>query len=160
MILKRVCELGFAPFQPAEHQMNHADVDHSFAGSRVAFVVLAMSTIPPQPAEGSLDDPAFRKHNEAFELGRSKYCLEQPAERGAHTQRQVVATVGDVRKDHLHAAKLRSQSVEHAEHVESPVVVLDSRRVYDHGENQSQGVDHQVPFAAVDLLASVEAPSP
>ena len=154
---EHVCELRFRLFQPSEHDVDHGDVDHRLAGGGVAFVVFAVAAIATQPGEGPLDDPAFGQHDESLDLGWPKHGLDQPSVTTGHSGRKLVAAVGDVGEDHRQSAKPRSRAVQRPQDEERPVVILNACRMDDDGEDQAQGVDHDVPLAAGDFLARVAA---
>ena len=142
-----------APGQPMNHHVDHDEVDHRFAGGRKHFVVLAHSTIPADPCEGALHDPAFGQHRKADDRVGTFDDVQRPtAERfGPFDQLARVAAIGpDFFQSRINAAKF-------LEHELRPVAVLHVRRVYHDGQNQPQRIDNDVPLAAVDLLARVVA---
>src|SRR5271165_5983039 len=49
------------PGQPAEHQLNHADLDLRFAGISQMLIVLAVNSAPTQPGKGPLYHPPPRQ---------------------------------------------------------------------------------------------------
>src|SRR5271157_4690736 len=49
------------PGQPAEHQLNHADLDLRFAGISHMLIVLAVNSAPTQPGKGPLYHPPPRQ---------------------------------------------------------------------------------------------------
>ena len=54
--------LGFR--KTSQHEANHRQVDHGFAGQGLAFVVSTHSARTPEPTESTLHDPASRQHFE------------------------------------------------------------------------------------------------
>src|SRR5215472_3236019 len=64
--------------ETAEHEMNHAEMDHRFAGTGKAFVIFAVAAITAKPSEGSFDDPAFGQQHEADGVGGAADDLDDP----------------------------------------------------------------------------------
>lgn len=144
------------PDKPMNHHVDHNEIDHRFARGRERFVVLAHSTIPTDPREGALHDPAFRQHREADDRIAAFNNRQHPAaERlGPFDQLARVAAVGpDCFQSRVHTAKF-------LEHELRPVAVLHIRRVHHDGQNQPQHIDNDVPLTAVDLLARIVATRP
>jgi hypothetical protein len=138
--------------------MRHSDIDHGFARCGVPLIVLAMSPVAPQPAEGSLHDPTLRQHHKTLDLRRPQDRLQQPAERVLDALRQVVPAVGAVGEDHLQATESGLQVAEEPQDPHRSVVVLNVRRMDDYRQDQPQRVDDNVTLAAVDLLGGVVSP--
>ena len=61
--------MNLDPAKACEHEANHRQIDHRFAGLGLPFVVPTEAAVAAQPAEGSLDDPASWQHFERMEFG-------------------------------------------------------------------------------------------
>jgi hypothetical protein len=57
--------------ETTQHQVDHGEVDHRFAGLRWKFVVFGETTLSTQPATGTFDNPAAWQHMKTFPLIRS-----------------------------------------------------------------------------------------
>jgi hypothetical protein len=66
--------------QPAGHAVAHGNADAGLAVSRVLLVVLTQPPVPPQPAEGSLHDPALGQMDVTAAADRPQHGGDQPAE--------------------------------------------------------------------------------
>ena len=89
--------------ESSRHEIDHAEMDDSFAGLGGAFVVFAISSVAYQPGEGPLDDPAFGQDDKAFHRDGSQHCLQHPTESVADPLGQTVATIGRVGKKDFQA---------------------------------------------------------
>lgn len=56
--------------------MRHGKEDHRLAVRDAAFVIFAGSTVPPDPSEGALNDPAFGNDMEAREVVGALHYLQ------------------------------------------------------------------------------------
>jgi len=144
------------PGKSMNHHIDHDQVDHCFAGGREYLIILAHATIPTDPRERALHDPAFWQHREADDRVGAFDAVQHPtAERfGPFDQLARVAAVGpDFFQSREGAAKF-------LEHELRPVAILHVRRVHHNRQNQPQRIDNDVPLASVDLLARVVAAKP
>lgn len=137
------------------HEADHRHVNHRLAGRCEKLVVLAQSTVAPQPPEGALDDPPARQELEALQvvgtLDDLQPQLGAATERGhPREQRSSVRRVGP---DEAHPGE---EGVgEPLKHELGAVAILDVRRVDDDSDQQPEGVDQDVTLAPVDLFARI-----
>jgi hypothetical protein len=58
--------------QPREHEANHGQADHDFAGVLLAFIITVEPAIASEPSEPALHDPALWQHLERLEVGTAE----------------------------------------------------------------------------------------
>ena len=137
--------------------MRHGDFDECLGGIGPAFVIDAQAPAADQPAQGSLDDPSFGKHLEALRLGAALDDLQAPSAEGRDERRQFLAGIGAVGPDHREP---REQRLQPPQDEDRAVAILDGGGMNDDGEDQAEGIDDDVPLAALDLFPGVEAAGP
>lgn len=52
--------------ESSHHQSNHRQLNEGFAGAGIGFVISGQAAVAGKPGEGSLNDPSFRQHMEAW----------------------------------------------------------------------------------------------
>lgn len=120
------------------------------------FVVLAEAAIAADPAEGAFDDPAAGEDFKPGGVVRASYNLKGPTGEGAGPVDEFAGVAG-VGPDEDESGEL---ALEFLQDEARPVAVLKAGFVNDDGEDQAEGVDDEVAFAAVDLLSGVVAARP
>src|SRR5262245_5357408 len=138
--------------------MAHSYVDHGLARLRLPLIVLAQTSTPTQPGERPLYDPTPFHHLEWLALLplRLRDGLQHPTAelQGPLSDTAVVDRVGeDLRQP-------REVALDLCQDQPGPVPVLDVGGMDHHRQDQPEGVDQQVPLAAVDHLVGVLAPRP
>jgi len=134
-----------------KHQVDHHKVDHGFATGGERFVVFAHSPVSPDPPEGALDDPPSGKHREADDVIASLYNLQHPTAYGLRPFDEFTR-IPSVCPNELQSRVLPT---EFAKHELGTVAILNVGSMDDHGQDQAQGIDDQVPLAPLDFLARV-----
>jgi len=129
-------------------------VEHGFAGACGSFVVLIIATTASQPGKRAFDNPAFRQHHEASDADRPQHRLQNPTKRGTHPIGQATASIGRIGKQNLQSSKALAHLFEQQP---SAILILHIGAMHHHGQDQSQGVDCQMSFAAGDLFAGIVA---
>ena len=135
-----------------DHQVDHGDLDHAFTALCQCLVVFRQSAVLSEPREGTLDDPSLRQHDESVQLRALDdfHRAEEPPASPVHELSRVAA----VGKDQSQSVKALAQ----LGNDKSPAVaVLDVGWMNDQRHDQSERVDEDVPLAARDLLACIEA---
>ena len=138
-----------------KHQVDHRDVDHAFTAHRQRFVVFAQSAVFAEPTERALHDPAFGQHHELAHIGSPNDFNHTAIPPPGHTHK--LAGIAAVRPDQLEPPEPPDDL---RQHILAAVAVLDIRCMYDHGENQTERVNNNMPFSAGDLLARVVSVRP
>ena len=157
-VFKKYKSTELSRAESMQHAVDHGEPDPGLGGFRQALVVLAQPPVPSQPGEGALHDPAPGQHLEAGCGGRAGHDRQDPVggllgQPGA----QLGALVAAVSPDDPQAREAMPQP---GQDPPRPVPVLEVGGVHDHGQEQAQGVDHEVALAPLDLLAGVVAPRP
>ena len=145
--------LGFP--KTSQHEANHRQVDHGFAGQGLAFVVSTQSARTPEPTESTLHDPASRQHFEGVQVGalHNFDAATLPLGRQTHQLSHITSIGPDVFD--FSASPLAEEC---GQQWLGPIAVLDVGRQDHHLEEQADGVDQDMPLASVDFLARVVAP--
>src|SRR5262249_41663209 len=144
--------------QAPEHEMDHTHPDHRLARLRQPLVVLAQPPRPAQPGDSPLHHPPLRQPHEPLRP-RGPADHRQPERREVeHLLPEVARRVLAVGVDHLQPRQVVPEP--QVEQVAGGPGVVDVGRRHQHGQEQAQAVHPQVPLAAQDLLAAVEALHP
>src|SRR5512143_701267 len=152
--VKRVYEKpNSSRIETSEHQMSHRQVDPALARLLRPLVILAQSAVAAQPGERPLDDPTPLQDLELLLPLGADDQLEDPAAEllGPLRNPSVVDPVG---QDLLQPGESPNQLLQDRL---GPVPILDARRVDDRRHHHPQGVHHQMPLPAVDLLVRILA---
>lgn len=141
------------PGQAAEHDADHGEANEGGDGPGVALEVAGEATVAGDPGEAAFDDPTLGQDDEAMQLG-AFHDLELPTagpgDGGGHF-RPLVTAIGEDRLDE------REQAAGPAQQQIGAVAILHVGRVDHDVQEQAERVDENVPFAARDLLARIEA---
>ena len=141
--------------EPCEHETNHSQIDHGFAGLGLSFVVAIESAVASEPAEGAFHHPAARQHFEGMKAGALD-DLEGAAPPSPRPTQQCsrVAAIGpdvfDSPGDGL-AEEGRQQLF-------GGIPILNVGGQDHHHKDQADGIDQDMPLATVDFLARVVTP--
>jgi len=141
--------------EASKHEANHGEVNHRLASGGLPFVVATESAIASQPTEGPLHDPASWQYLEGVKFG-ALHDFDRAAPQLARLgqQRSSVAPIGPDMFDA--AASLLAE--EGGQQLLGPIPVLNVRRQDHYQENKTDGVDQDVTFTSVDLLARIVTP--
>ena len=136
--------------------MNHGHLNHRHTGLGQIFVILAQSTILPQPAERALHDPSFWQYHEAFAaLGASDNVQVHLA---IATQRWhpccQLTRIGPIGPNTPQAGALVAKQAQQALR---PVTVLEARSSDQHGDEQPEGINEDMTFSSFHLFSTVKA---
>src|SRR6266511_2686291 len=141
-----------AACQTAGHDGGHRPGDHGPVVVREALVVADGAAVAADPGEGALHHPAARQHLEG--VGQAPADDVDPKAQGGSRPDHQLARVAGVGPDQPDAALRDPQSPQQRL---GAVAVLDAGGGDHDRQQQPQGVHGDVAFAAVDLLAGVEA---
>jgi len=141
--------------QAPEHDSDHGETDESRGGSGVALEVSGEASVVTDPGQGPFDDPAFGQDDEAvrfiafddLQLPGAGLCD------GGGRLRPLVTGVGE---DALDEGEQATGAA--IENQFRAIAVLHVGRMDDDIQEQAERVDEDVPLAARDLLARIEAP--
>jgi hypothetical protein len=138
-----------------QHQINHRQVDHGFTTGRQRLVVFAQPTVFAEPAEGSFDNPTFRQNNEAVDV-TALDNLHEPPECSLSPVNES-AGVTAIRPD---SSKPSPSTAQLLQNQSCAIPILDVSRMYNHHQNQAEGIHENVPFTPRNLLSCVVASVP
>ena len=136
------------PGQASEHDADHGETDEGGRGSSVALEVAGQATVSTDPGQGALDDPAFGKDDEAMQL----VALDDHQRPGAGLREggggrgSLVAGVGGKEAT---CGLIEDQSC--------AITILHAGGMDDDAQEEAERVDEDMPLAAGDLLARIEA---
>lgn len=136
-----------------EHQVDHRDVDESFACFRQPFVVLRKAAALVQPGKRPLHNPALPDHMEALRLVAPPDDLQEPVKEQFHLLHQFpsIAPIG------VYTLKSRPPLALAIKKQQCAVAVLYRRGQHHHAEDEPERVYKEMAFCAFDLFARVVA---
>ncbi len=140
--------------ESSEHKPDARQSDEGESGSVEVFVVLGQAPAAIDPGDGALDDPASWDNLETLGLRGTLDHLDPPGGI-VHGPAQLRATVGAIGEDRLQEGKQPAGMA--VQNQRGAVAVLYVGRMHHGVEDQAEGVDKQVAFLALDLLARVIA---
>ena len=141
------------PGEAAEHDFDHGEPDPGGDGSGVAFEVAGKASVMADPGEGALDDPTFRQDDEAMGIG-SLHDFESPASGRGDGLGELGALVAGIGEDALDERKGPPRLAQQGGRA---VPILHVGRMDRDAQQEAERVDEDVPLAARDLLARIEA---
>jgi hypothetical protein len=163
-------------YHTPEHESDHGKADPGFLTVREELIVLGKSTPSGEPGERSLHNPAPFEHMEATgtNLLRIKdgvlwgpnatlaspgvlHRLHLPAKRLFDPLHKATFLVRTVDPDQLEP---RKAAFEQLQEVFAACVIQKTSLMYQDVEDQTQGVDEDMPLAPFDFLAAVIPASP
>jgi len=142
--------------QTTQHQTNHDDIDHGFTGLRIVFIVLTQAAIEAEPAEGALANPASGEDLEAFHQRIGQGDFDGPVTNTLDPLRKL-APIGAVGPDQ---AQARKQAGDHQQEANARCPVMHIGFRHQGFQHQALRIGQDMPFAAFDELAAVEAAKP
>jgi hypothetical protein len=139
--------------QAAEHDADHGEADEGCYGIGVAFEVSGKTAVARNPGERTFDRPSSWQDDEAVRL-----CalddLELPCTGLGDNRRPLRSLVAAVGEDAFDEGE---QSARATQQERRAVAVLHIGRMDDDVQQQAERVDEDMPLAAGDFLACVEA---
>ena len=139
--------------QATKHEADHGEAKEGRDGSGVTLEVAGQAAVPADPGKSTLDDPSLGQDDEAMGIAALDDLQAPEAGFGddfSHL-RPLVAGVG---KD---AFDERKGSPRGAQQVARAVAILHVGRVDGDAQQEAKRIDEDVPLAAGDLLAGIEA---
>ena len=133
-----------------KHQVYHGQVDHSFAAGRQCLVVLAEPPILAKPTEGPFHHPTSGQYGEPMQLATFDN-LNDPSERTSGPFDEYPG-IASVYPDPFQPPKSIAQFLHDKL---ASIAILDVGSVYNHDQDQPQGINEQVPLTARNLFSSV-----
>ncbi len=141
------------PGQASEHEADHGEAHEGGDGSGMTFEITCQAAIATDPGQGSFDDPAFGQDDEVVSIAALD-DLEHPAA-GIGDRlcglRSLIAGIGEDALDEGEGAARLPQNLTHA------VAILNVGGMHDNAQQEAERIDQDVPLAARNLLARIEA---
>ena len=140
--------------QASEHESDHGEAHERGDGSRVSLEVARQASIAADPGEGSLDDPAFGQDDELVPLAAlDDFDNPMPVARSSlcHAWSLIAGIGEDVLDEREKGARAPIDDEPRA------VAILHVARVNDDVQQEAERVNEDMPLAARDLLARIEA---
>ena len=139
--------------QATQHDADHGEAEEGRDGSGVTLEIAGQAAVAADPGKGALDNPALGQDDEAMGIAALDDLQAPEAGLGDHLGhlRPLIPGVG---KD---AFDERKGSPRRAQQVSRTVAILHVGRVDGHAQQEAKRIDEDVPLAAGDLLARVEA---
>ena len=142
------------PGQASEHDADHGETDKGGGGSRVALEVAREASIAADPRQGSFDDPTFGQNDEAVQLVALD-DLQLPGAALCDGARRLHALIARIGEDALDEREEAARAL--VENKLRAIAILHVGRMHDDIQQEAERVDENMPFAARDLLARIEA---
>jgi len=115
--------------------------------------VLCQAAAAIEPREGAFDHPAFGQHLEAACLIRALHDLDrEPWQRLRNRQPELRSLVAAVSEK---LGQEREQTEQARQHQRPAIAILDACRMHHGVQQQTYGIDQDMPLLALDLLAGV-----
>ena len=142
------------PGQASEHDADHGETDEGGGGSRVALEVAREASVVADPSERAFDDPAFGQHDELVQFVAFDDFYD-PATRDGGGSRQARPLIAGIGEDALDKGKEATGAL--IENECCAIAILHVGRMDDDVQQEAERVDENMPFAARNLLARIEA---
>ena len=139
--------------QAPEHDADHSEAEEGRDGSGVTLEVAGQAAVAADPGKSTLDDPSFGQDDEAMGIAALD-DLQAPAAGLGDDFGHLRPLVAGVGKD---AFDERKGSPRGAQQVARAVAILHVGRVDGDTQQEAKRIDEDVPLAAGDLLAGIEA---
>jgi len=147
---------GFPGVQSATHQVYHSDADHCFAVVCNHLIVLCQSPVSPEPSKGSFDDPSFGQDGKSFNVVAALDDFQRTTQ-SLFCPFNQLAGIAAVRPNEREAAKALAQVFKDQL---GSVAILNGGLVDDHGDNEPEGVNDNVPLSSVNFLSGIVSAKP
>lgn len=167
---------GLCLRQTPEHDADHGDGDPGFFTTRKHFIIFGKPAPRGKPGEGALRDPTVGKNmkttgTDLLPINHGIFRCPDPSQAtprvfdNFHLPAQGVfdplgeasLVIAAIRPDQL---KTRETPLQRFEQEFSAVIVLNTGFMHQDVEDQSGGIDKQMPLATLDLFAAVIAAKP
>ncbi len=133
-----------------DHQIDHGDTDHGFAGFGEGFIVFRQAAVFSKPCECSFHNPSLG-YDDKFVSIRSFDDVNNPA-MPAHRPVHKPSGITAIGPDDFEAPPSRTQLFDQQF---AAVPVLHIGRVHDQGENQAERVNNDMTLATQRFLARI-----
>jgi hypothetical protein len=136
-----------------DRDLDAGQCDESGEGLGKVFIILGDAAVAAKPGEGSLDDPATRQDDEAFQVVAALDDLKAQHRNFGDGSLDLPSIIAIIGPDEFEPREAIADLIEDEGR---PVTILDTRGVNDDPYWQSFRIDERMDFAALDLLAGVK----
>jgi len=141
------------PGQSPKHEADHRQADEGGDGSGITLEVAGEAAVAADPGECSLDDPALGQDNEVVRIGALD-DFELPCAGIGDDRSHLRPLIAAIGVDHLDEGE---QTTGSAQQFVGTVAILHTGRMDRDVQDEAERIDEDVPLAARDLLARIEA---
>lgn len=142
------------PGDAPDEEFDTGGIEPGFGGRGGGFEVLGQPPVPTKPCEGSLDNPPPGQDDETLGLVASADDLQGSAADLLQRAAQLLPGIAAVCED---VAQPGERLGDGSEHIGRAIPVLDVCPVHRRPDQHARGVGHDVPLAALLLLARIIA---
>jgi len=140
--------------QASEHDADHGETDEGGGGARVALEVARQAAVVADPGEGALDDPALGQDDEPMQLVALD-DFQLPGAGLGDSGGGVCSLVAGIGEDALDEGEQAAGAP--IEHQPRAVAILHIGGMDHDVQEKAERVDENMPLAARNLLARIEA---
>ena len=140
--------------QSPEHDADHGEADEGGGGSCIALEVARQAAVTADPGEGAFDDPPLRQDDEAMQL----VALDDhqlPSTGLGNRAGSLRSLIAGISEDALNEREQASRAP--IEDQSRAVAILHIGGMDDDIQEQAERLDENMPLAAGNLLARIEA---
>jgi hypothetical protein len=141
--------------EPPEHKADHSEADKGGCGSGIALEIAGQTAIAADPSQSSLDQPSLWQDSKSLGFVGSFDDLDFPVAgfcSSCPNARPLIACVG---VDTFDEGKQSPGTL--VENQGNTVAILDAGGMNSDVQQEAKRIDEDVPLAALDLFARVEA---
>jgi hypothetical protein len=142
------------PGQTSEHDADHGETNERRGGSCIALKVACKAPIVTDPGEGSLNEPPFGQDDKAMQFVAFD-DLQPPGAGPGDGGGGLGSLVAGIGEDAFDEREQASRAP--VEDEQGTIAILHVGRMNDDVQQEAERVDENMPFAARDLLARIEA---
>ena len=140
--------------QAAQHDADHGETDEGLDGARIALEIACEAAIAADPGQRAFDDPAFGQDDEFVQFVALD-DFDDPTAAGGSGVSDAWPLIAGIGEDALDKGKEAARAS--IENQPRPVAILHRGGMNDDVQEKTERVDEDVPLAARDLLARIEA---
>src|SRR5260370_32407786 len=141
--------------EAAKHDAEQRKAHEGYDGPSIALEIACQATVAADPGEGSLDDPALGQHDELVQFGALD-DFDHPMARAGSGLRHACSLIAGIGEDALDEGKEAARAS--IQNQSRPAPVLPVGGLNDDGQGKAARIHEDVPLAAPDLLARLQAP--
>jgi hypothetical protein len=138
----------------AQHDADHRQTHEGCNDARVSLEIASQATVAANPSESSLDDPTLGQHDELVQFAALD-DFDAPMTRTCGGLRHARSLIAGIGEDALDEGKEAARAS--IENQPRTIAILHVGGMNDDVQEKAERIDKDVPLAARDLLACIEA---